>query len=69
MARYSTCSVCGGKTDAYIATGNIKLCPGCTRPEKSAMFIVGIDSQEALESWYKKFRPGKTAPTIKQKEE
>lgn len=69
MARYSTCTSCGGKTDAYIATGNIKLGPCCIRPEKGAMFIAGIDSQEALESWYKKFRPEKQCPKIIEREQ
>ena len=67
MARYSKCTVCGDKTDTYVGFGNVKIGPCCTKPEKSAMFIVGIKNQEELTAWYKKFRPGKEAPQMKTK--
>lgn len=65
MGRASTCTTCGSKTNTYIKGGGLMVCPGCARAEEACMFLVGINSQAELDSWYKKFQPNKTAPTIR----
>lgn len=64
MPRLSTCTLCGGKTNLWFGTGNIKVGPCCTRLDEDALFIVGIRSQAELDAWYAKYRPKIPAPTI-----